>query len=79
MTKEPGDPGTTVGQIKTSMCPENVGRKNTPGTHSFAKATGGVTGASSGSAGAANSIKGPGREGTAGPLTKKGSNAPGRW
>lgn len=28
--RDPGDKGTTVGQIETPMCAENVGRKNTP-------------------------------------------------
>lgn len=28
--REPGEEGTTVGQIQTPMCPVNVGRKNTP-------------------------------------------------
>ena len=35
--KEPGDAGTTVGQIMTPMCPANVGRKNTPGVHDYSK------------------------------------------
>ena len=33
--RSPGDKGTTVGQIETPMCSENVGRKNTPGTHDY--------------------------------------------
>lgn len=33
--REPGDKGTTVGQIETPMCPENVGRKNTPSILSY--------------------------------------------
>lgn len=70
----PGDKGTTVGQIKTPMCPENVGRKNTPGMHSYAKALSGVP-----SSGKGGSIKGPGAAGTGGGVTKAGSNAPGRY
>ena len=73
MAKAPGDPGTTVGQIKTSMCSANVGHKGAPGTHSFSKATGNP------STSGGSSIKGPGQAGTGGSLTKAGSNAPGRW
>ncbi len=29
-TREPGEDGTTVGQIQTPMCSTNVQRKNTP-------------------------------------------------
>lgn len=28
--RDPGDEGTTVGQIQTPMCSTNVGRQNTP-------------------------------------------------
>jgi hypothetical protein len=56
------------------MCPENVGRKNTPGMHSYAKALSGVP-----SSGKGGSIKGPGAAGTGGGVTKAGSNAPGRY
>jgi hypothetical protein len=80
----PGDKGTQVGQIKTPMCPENVGRKNTPGTHSYAKAmdlnSPGGKGLKTGS-----SIQGPGEAGTGGKGTSdksptiSGSNAKGRW
>lgn len=73
--KGPGDEGTTVGQIKTPMCPENVGRKNTPGTHDYSKALGG----SSMSGGKGGTILGPGAKGTGGGTTKAGSNAPGRY
>lgn len=73
--KGPGDAGTTVGQIKTPMTPTNVGKQNTPGTHSYAKALGG----SSMSGGKGGSIKGPGQAGTGGGTTKAGSNAPGRY
>ncbi len=33
--KGPMDPGTTVGDIKTPMCSENVGRKNTPSVKKY--------------------------------------------
>ncbi len=75
----PGDPGTTVGQIKTPMCSENVGRMNTPTTHDYSKATGIAT--TSGS----DQIEGPGVAGTGGSglnspgITIKGSNKKGRW
>lgn len=57
----PGDDGTTVGQIKTPMCPENVGRKNDPGTHSYKGTfnTGGKGGSKGGS-----TISGPGVKGS---------------
>ncbi len=75
----PGDPGTTVGQIKTPMCSENVGRQNTPTTHDYSKATGNPS--TSGS----DQIEGPGVAGTGGKglggpsITISGSNKKGRW
>ncbi len=52
--RQPGDPGTTVGQIETPMCKENVGRKNTPKilTYESTMDTGGEKGKSQ--------IEGPG-------------------
>lgn len=52
--REPGEPGTQVGQIKTPMCSENVGRKNTPGEHKYPDmpSTGGDAGL----------VKGPGAQ-----------------
>lgn len=47
-TREPGDKGTTVGQIITPMCPENVDRQNTPSilTYKSTMDTGGSKGGS---------------------------------
>ena len=52
--REPGDEGTTVGQIQTPMCKENVQRKNTPSilTYESTMDTGGTKGGSQ--------IEGPG-------------------
>lgn len=57
--REPMDKGSTVGQIKTPMCPENVGRKNTPGTHSYKNTYNEGKGGSKTS----NTIEGPGVKG----------------
>ena len=51
--RNPMDPGTTVGQIMTSMCDANVGKKNGPGVHSYAGTF------NSGGKGGSNSIAGP--------------------
>ncbi len=52
--RKPGDEGTTVGQIQTPMCKENVGRKNTPSILGYGSTmdTGGTSGKSQ--------IEGPG-------------------
>ncbi len=42
----PGESGTTVGQIKTPMCSENVGRGNTPSVEKFKDMPSGSGGAS---------------------------------
>ena len=55
--RNPMDPGTTVGQIMTSMCDANVGKKNGPGVHSYAGTF------NSGGKGGSNSIEGPGVKG----------------
>ena len=62
--RNPGEEGTTVGQIKTPMCSENVGRKNTPGTETF-KGTFNKdsAGGGRGSMTTSNSIEGPGKKG----------------
>ena len=55
--REPGEEGTKVGgQIQTPMCPENVGRKNTPSilTYKSTMDTGGEKGG--------NQIEGPGKK-----------------
>lgn len=57
--REPGDEGSTQGQIKTPMCSENVGNDGGGKTHSFAKATGKIDKGG----GAGNSIEGPGIKG----------------
>lgn len=68
-TREPGEDGSTQGQIKTPMCSENVANKGGGKTHSFAKATGDIN--KDGNA----SIAGPGIKGkwTAG-INITGSN-----
>lgn len=55
-TREPGEEGTTVGQIQTPMCPTNVQRKNTPSilTYKSTMDTGGEKGG--------NQIEGPGKK-----------------
>lgn len=53
--REPGEEGTTVGQIKTPMCPTNVGRQNTPKVLTY-ESTMDTNEKSSGS----SSINGPG-------------------
>ena len=52
--REPGEEGTTVGQIQTPMCSTNVQRKNTPSilTYESTMNTGGEKGG--------NQIQGPG-------------------
>jgi len=52
--REPGEEGTTVGQIQTPMCSTNVQRKNTPSilTYESTMNTGGEKGGSQ--------IQGPG-------------------
>jgi hypothetical protein len=68
-TREPGEDGSTVGQIKTPMCSENVDDQGDGKTHNYDKATGNPD--TSGGAG----IKGPGMQGkwTAG-INITGSN-----
>ena len=62
-TREPGEDGTTVGQIQTPMCPTNVGRKNTPSVMTYEntmnKNSPGGPGLSTGS-----KIMGPGEKGS---------------
>ncbi len=53
--KGPFESGTTVGQIKTPMCSENVGRGNTPTTQTYKDMPSSEGGAS---------IKGPGTKDT---------------
>lgn len=70
-TRKPGEDGTTVGQIKTPMCSENVGDKGGGSTHSFKKATGKIDKGG----GAGNSIEGPGMTGDwSASISIKGSN-----
>lgn len=57
--REPGEEGSTQGQIKTPMCSENVGNDGGGKTHSFKKATGKIDKGG----GAGNSIEGPGMTG----------------
>ena len=54
--REPGEEGTTVGQIQTPMCSTNVQRKNTPSilTYKSTMDTGGEKGG--------NQIEGPGKK-----------------
>lgn len=61
--RNPGDPGTTVGQIMTPMCEENVGRKNTPGVHSYKSTFNDGAGGGHGNMKTSNSIEGPGVKG----------------
>ena len=56
-TREPGEDGTTQGQIKTPMCPTNIQSKGGGKTHSYAKAVGNIDESGDGK------IKGPGMQG----------------
>lgn len=60
--RHPMDPGTTVGQIKTPMCSENVGKKNDPKTHSY-RGTYNENSAGGKGIPTSNEIKGPGVKG----------------
>ena len=72
--REPGEAGTTVGQIDTPMCSANVGDKNGGGTHSFKSVIKGA----SGEGGA--DISGPGMQGKWDTqIDIKGSNGPGKY
>ena len=53
--REPGESGSTTGQIKTPMCSENVGNKGGGATHSYK----GMPDSSSD----ASLVKGPGAQG----------------
>lgn len=66
--REPGEPGSTTGDIKTPMCSENVGNKGGGKTHSYKGMPD--------SSGDAGLVKGPGAQGKwdAG-ISIKGSNA----
>jgi hypothetical protein len=57
-TREPGEDGSTQGQIQTPMCSENVANKGGEKTHSFKKAVGSID-----KSGKANTIEGPGMTG----------------
>ena len=57
-SREPGDDGSTQGQIKTPMCSENVDNQGDGKVHSYKKAVGSLDKSS-----AANSIEGPGAKG----------------
>lgn len=56
-TREPGEDGSTQGQIQTPMCSENVANKKGGDTHSYEKATGKINDSGS------TSIEGPGMKG----------------
>jgi hypothetical protein len=56
--REPGEEGSTQGQIETPMCSENVGNKSGGATHSYKKAVGDIN-----KAGTNNDIEGPGMKG----------------
>lgn len=72
--REPGEDGTTVGQIQTPMCSENVGDKQGGSTHSYASVIKGANGD-----GGAD-IYGPGEQGNWDTQeTIKGSNKPGKY
>jgi hypothetical protein len=57
--REPGEDGSTQGQIMTPMCSENVGNKGDGKTKSFKSVVGAANDKSSGNA----SIEGPGMKG----------------
>jgi hypothetical protein len=63
--RNPGDPGHEFDQIMTPMCKENVGRKNTPGVHSYKGVFHDGSEGSKGhdGMGTSNSIEGPGKKG----------------
>jgi hypothetical protein len=64
MPRNPGEEGTTVGQIKTPMCSENVDRQNTPGTHSYSNTFDKDSpGGGRGSMTTSGTIEGPGKKG----------------
>ena len=59
----PGDKGSTVGQIDTPMCEENVGKKNGPGVHSYKSTFHDGSGGGKGNMKTSNTIEGPGVKG----------------
>ena len=61
--RNPGDSGTTVGQIETPMNSANVGRKNTPGTHDYSS-TMNKNSPGGGGLGTGSKIMGPGEKGS---------------
>jgi len=72
--REPGEDGTTVGQIDTPMCSANVGDKGGSATHSYKSITKNATGE-----GGAD-IFGPGENGNWDTqIDIKGSNKPGKY
>lgn len=58
--REPGEEGSTQGQIQTPMCSANVKNEGGGKTQSFKKAVGDINKSGNGSA---NTIEGPGMKG----------------
>jgi len=73
--REPGDDGTTVDQINTPMCSENVGKEGGGATHSYKKVVGPANNTDGGAG-----IEGPGMQGRWDTqIDIKGSNAPNKY
>lgn len=68
---EPMEKGSTVGQIQTPMCKENVGKKNDPKVHSYGDTMNlNSAGGGRGSMTTSSNIMGPGEKGS---YPKKGA------